>query len=276
MSILVIDSGSSKAEWLWSDGQNTESLTTDGINVATKLVHFEQFERLSDRMKDSDQVIFYGAGISDSVHAKKAIEILKTMGLKGYIHAESDLLGAARALFGREEGIACILGTGANSAYYNGEQLKYSRPALGFIIGDEGSGANIGKEILRQYFYHLMPQEIEESFFEQYQMTKQKLIQDLYTSHGGAKYLASFSLFLNHWRQHPWVFDVLSNEFSSFIHQKIQPLHKHNPCKVGFVGSIAFFNSDVLTQLLLKNGIACCEILKNPVNRLLDYHLKYT
>lgn len=275
MPIIIADSGATKIDWVWSDGKSHEYAETKGINPSTQPRFEEESISIHQKFKAADMVHFYGAGITNAAMHETMKNYLRDNGFLGNIFMYSDVLGAARALFQKNEGVICILGTGSVCASYDGESITIPKPSLGYIIGDEGAGSEIGKEILRQYFYNEMPEDIRQCFMNAYQITREQLIRDLYKNQGGPAYLASFTSFLVDCKQHSWTKNVLTAAFNGFINRKLKQQIEHQSSKVGFVGSIAFIYQDILRSTLYKAGIFDVEFLRRPLDNLLHYHLTY-
>ncbi|MEZ4910224.1 MAG: hypothetical protein R2774_05130 [Saprospiraceae bacterium] len=275
MSIVVADSGATKIDWVWTDGHQKFYAETKGINPASQPNFAEQPLGIDEGFKSVEAVYFYGAGITNSTMVDSMSNYLRRNGFVGSIFMYSDVLGAARAIFQKDIGVICILGTGSVCAGYDGERIKTLKPSLGYIIGDEGSGSDLGKEVLRQYFYNEMPEVIQENFRSIYNLTKDQLIHSLYKDQGGAAFLASFANFLTEWKDHEWTENILTVLFDSFINRKLKEQIEHHNDKVGFVGSIAFIHKKILVKSLEKAGINNVEFLQRPLDNLLRYHLTY-
>lgn len=218
-----------------------------------------------------ERLFFYGAGCS--FPEKKAIvrNALGKIFTEAEIVVENDLLAASRALFQNERGIACILGTGANSCLYDGKQIVQNVSPLGFILGDEGSGANIGKRFVADCLKGLMPQPLQEAFFTKMQTTAQAVMDNVYKKPFPNRYLASLCRFIYGYRETPYVQELVKDCFSDFFERNILQYPVGNE-KLGFVGSIAHYFEKELTEVAESYGFSISIILKQPMEGLNQYH----
>ena len=194
------------------------------------------------------------------------------------IHVESDMLGAARGLCGRQPGIVAILGTGSNSCFYDGRNLHPGIPALGYILGDEGSGAYIGKRLVGDILKHQLPDDICQLFFDETHETQANIIQRVYRTSMPNRYLASLSPFCARHREHPAIHDFLLDCFGQFFRRNIIPLtSNHNLIApslstVHFIGSIAHYYRAELSEAATCCGYSVGTILQSPLEGLIEYH----
>lgn len=286
---LIADSGSTKTDWrLISEDKKTHHFQTCGFNP---YFHSSQFisqairsELLPQLTTHNSQltIFFYGAGCSGEEKAAIVFNGLQACFPNAKFEVHHDLLGAARALCGREEGIAAILGTGSNSCYYDGKDIADNVPSLGYILGDEGSGAHIGKTFINHLLYKELPAELEKDFYTEYSLNKQKILNTVYPMDDAHKtkdaspsrYLASFSPFwLKHIR-HPFMAEMLYNCFSEFFVHHIFRYAKHKKIKMHCTGSIGFYFQDILRKVAADKGVTLHKIIKNPIEELVAYHLK--
>ncbi|MBO4804816.1 MAG: ATPase [Paludibacteraceae bacterium] len=218
-----------------------------------------------------EKLFFYGAGCS--FPEKKAIvrNALGKIFTKAEIIVENDLLAASRALFQKSRGIACILGTGSNSCLYDGEQIVQNVSPLGFILGDEGSGATIGKRFVADCLKGLMPQPIREAFFKEMETTVQAVMDNVYKKPFPNRYLASLCRFIYGYRETPYVQGLIKGCFSDFFERNILQYHAEKE-PIGFVGSIAYYFEKELREVAEKYGFSISLILKQPMEGLDKYH----
>lgn len=216
-------------------------------------------------------VYFYGAGCS--FPEKKAIvaNALKKVFAHAEIAVENDLLAAARALFQSERGIACILGTGSNSCLYNGSEIEQNVSPLGFILGDEGSGAVIGKKFVADCLKNQMPKDLAKAFFEQQQTTVQSVMDSVYKKPFPNRYLASVCRFIYGFRETAYVQQLLHDSFTEFFVRNIRQYPISGEA-LGFVGSIAHYFRDELTAVATEQGFAIAKILQQPMAGLAQFH----
>ncbi|WP_372773157.1 ATPase [Mangrovibacterium sp.] len=274
--ILVADSGSTKTDWLIADDfGETRSFQSAGINPffrTTEDILAELTPLFDQQHLPVEAIYFYGAGI---VNAEKAAVIKKALvAIFGEVKCEiaSDVLGAARAACGQNPGIVCILGTGSNACYFDGEQVVSGIPPMGYILGDEGSGAVLGRQLLGDYFKGLMPADLKTKFFRKYAPEKDAVLERVYRTAKPNQYLASFSGFLSDEAEHPYCLDLLRNQFKAFIQRNILQMPESRNLPVNFVGSVAFHFQAILKSELEKEGLKLGSILKEPIEALLGYH----
>lgn len=276
--ILIADSGSTKTQWclLSASGQMSE-FRMDGINP---------FYQTPDAIKNSvsnqllpqmgqllwagkiTNIYFYGAGCTPekSPLVKMA---LKSVFKDAEIEVYSDMVGAARALLGRNEGVACILGTGSNSCLYDGEKFTKNVPALGFILGDEGSGAVLGKRLVADLLKDQLNDELKEMFLKEYNLTQADIIDKVYRQPFPNRFLASLSKFCADHLDNPLIYDLVYDHFQTFV---TRILKQYPAVPVGFVGSIAYYYKPILTKVLDDNHIEVADILQSPMPGLIEYH----
>lgn len=275
--ILLVDSGSSKADWveILPDG-HTNMYTTQGINPSTQdqLPDVSKEQTLISIITKADKIYFYAAGVIHDESRDRIINWLQTLGAQGKIFVESDMVAAARACCGNNWGIVSILGTGSNSCVYDGNSIVDNIPSLGYILGDEGSGSHIGKEILRSYFCRKMPKQVADSFESNFQITRLEVIEQVYRKNKGSGYIASFAKWLEQ-ADESWKKEVLNHVFSQFILYRLLPLsNQYKALPVHFVGSIAYNYKSYLTESLKDFGIFADKIIQKPIFALIDFHFK--
>ncbi len=264
--VLVADSGSTKTDWMISG----ELISAQGINPVT-MVNEDITARIPAFSNHVvTEVFFYGAGCVDPF-SQRVTQVLLQVFPDAAIHVESDLLGAARALFGHQPGIACILGTGSNSCLYDGEKITDNIPPLGYVLGDEGSGAVLGKLFLNKLFKREMPDSISQAFFSWSQLTYSEIIERVYRKAAANRFLASLSPFIHEHLDDPAVSIMVFEHFNAFVRKNILKYHHHD-LPISCVGSIAEHYSDVLINTFHANDLQIGEILSRPIERLAAYH----
>ena len=270
---LIIESGSTKTAWAFVGIKELHSFVTPGFNPSTSEreiltgaedLPLELFQQLSE-------IYYYGAGIRNPATRATIKNRLQTLTGVRRIHVESDILATARACCQNKPGWVAILGTGSNVGYYDGQQVSHPSPSLGHVLGDEGSGFHIGKEILRQYFNNKMPENIKRAFNEKYSVSLDDVIENTYKSGSKNAYVASFASFLNDSESH-WKHSILTTVFQEFFDYKILPLGLSAREKVHFSGSIALSFKEDLERIAIKNSIEIGEVLSNPIVQLIQYH----
>ncbi len=277
--ILVADSGSTKCDWIFTDGANTRlTFHTMGFNPFfhnSELIESEirKNEALAELALKVDHVFFYGAGASHASRNEIVAIALRKVFTKAEVMVDHDLLGAVRATCGDDPGISCILGTGSNSCYFDGADIHEVVPALGYVLGDEAGGTFYGKELLRMFLYHELPDKIHQGLIDTFGLTKEGIFEAVYNKPNPNVYLASFMRFLSDNRDDKWVRDFIYNGFSKFINIHIWKYPNHKDVPVHFVGSVAFHFSDLLKEACKIHRLNVGVITREPVINLVEYHL---
>ncbi|MEJ8803563.1 hypothetical protein [Pontibacter sp. H249] len=276
--ILIADSGSTKTDWrVLNATEVLEEVQTVGFNPMyqdTLEIYSELETSLLPKLKDKapQQIYFYGAGCSSPERNNRVQEALKRAFPTADIHVDHDLLAAARALCGHKPGIACILGTGSNTCLYDGKVITDNVPSLGFLLGDEGSGAYLGKLLMKAYFYRELPDELAQSLKNKYNITKDVFLDELYGSPVPSRYIATFARFAFDKRKHPAVHAMIYENFAEFFERHVCKYPNYQEIPVNFVGSIAFHFSDTLKQVAKKYGAHIEKIIGSPSEGLIEYH----
>lgn len=279
--ILIADCGSTKIDWCLLNKTKVEKqVFTLGMN-AVMLTEEEIRERLStelmpelrDLAKEVTAVYFYGAGcISPEVCGNVARAIKHNIPTAENVEVYSDLLAAARALCGHEAGIACIMGTGSNSCLYDGKSIAANVSPLGFILGDEGSGAVLGKIFLGDVLKKQLPAEICESFLAEYNLDLLTIIRRVYKEPQGNRFLASVTPFLSKNIAVPEIHALVLNAFRAFFKRNIKQYEGYQTLPVNFIGSIAHYFKPVLEEAAAAEGCTIGNIVKSPMEGLLKFH----
>ena len=281
---LIVDSGSTKTDWCFA-GQSGERVIvdTDGINPSVQTrqdirsVLKEQLIAGAGAKDISlgsvDEVFFYGAGCTPQKKSIVSDELCCLMKPDVSVHVESDLLGAARAVCGRKAGVAAILGTGANSCLYDGQDIVAHTPALGYILGDEGSGAVLGRTFLNAVLKGRLPESISRQFFSATGYTEQDIIERVYHSDAPNKFLASFSRFIFERIDCAELNKMVVDNFISFIKVNILPYGNEHKV-INAVGSIAYYYKPQLIQAADCLGYSIGTIAKSPISLMAEYHMK--
>jgi glucosamine kinase len=277
--IVVVDSGSTKADWQIVRASGVENLHTQGANPVF-LDEEEIFSLLRPAFEGNDalslarEVFFYGAGCWDDSRTGRVRKALKRMFPNAEIDVEHDLLGAARATCGNDPGIACILGTGSNTCLYDGTHVTDNVTNLGYLIGDEGSGTWLGKELIRTYFYREMPADLREEFDAAYPGGESAILDSVYESEVTPNvYLASFTRFFSAHRDHIFIQRLLYNAFSIFIDRHVRKYKGYNALPIHFIGSVAFYFQDILKVILAERNLTSGIFIQKPIDHLTGYHL---
>lgn len=277
--ILICDCGSTKAEWVLLDGDNVaKRFITNGFNP--NFTDNETIKGIVNEAKniidnqDVEKVFFYGSGCGSEANKIKVAMIFAIEFKINDIEVYPDTLGACHALFGKDSGIACILGTGSNACVYDGEKITQSVASLGFMIGDEGSGCHIGKRIVHDYFLGIMPENLRMKFDEKYHLDRERFLKRVYQGEQPSRYLAEFTKFASENIDNQYIRYIVGDCFEAFVSSSFRAERSEDEKSpaVGFVGSIAFVFQDILLQVLEKHDIKCSKILKNPMDGLVDFY----
>jgi N-acetylglucosamine kinase-like BadF-type ATPase len=282
MKILIADSGSTKCDWALTDekGNRFGIFQTRGLNPYFHDPDFIEKELnnnadLSAIATEIQHVYFYGAGSS-------TIEMCRIMeeGLRRFFpHAEllidHDLVGSAYATYDGEPCMACILGTGSNSCYFDGNEVTQDVPSLAYILGDESSGSWYGKILLREYFYHLLPEDLKTAFEASYSPSKEEIIDRVYRQPHANVYLAGFMKFIGEHKDHPHVRNWVVSGMVHFIEMHVKTFSVWRDVKVHFVGSIGQVFEPCLREAAERTGIQLGKIIRKPIDALVDYHVRY-
>ena len=273
---LIAESGSTRTEWALVDGDYiVEHVFTEGINP-----FFQSRREISRSVRlelpDSffkkrfEQVFFYGAGCS-SEDKKSILGASLVAQFKSPIQVESDLLAAARGLLQNEPGIACILGTGSNSCFYDGDKIVKHVQSLGYVLGDEGSGAVMGKKFLADCLKELAPKQLIEAFYDKFRITSDDALEYVYNRTFPNRFLSTFSYFLFEHLNDDYVYNLVCQNFREFfVRNVMQYDYLNNP--IHFVGSVAYNYSEVLREVAKELGFGIENIVETPMAGLIDFH----
>ena len=273
---LIADSGSTKVDWraIKDDGSIVE-ISTEGINPVfitpeeiVKILSQKLLPVIGPGVKN---VYFYGAGVVSPQLIATLSESFKKVFPESETFAASDVLAAARALCGHNPGIACIMGTGSSSCFYDGENIAKNVRAGGFILGDEASGGVLGKKLISDFIKGLLPAHIQAEFDKRYDLDYMKVVEKVYKQPMPSRFLASFAPFINEFIADPYMENLVNTSFDEFFKRNISQYDYKNHT-VNFVGSIAFYFKDKLVAAAERNGMKVGRVLKTPIEGLVEYH----
>ena len=279
--ILIADCGSTKIDWcLLEKTKVAKQIFTCGINAVMTTeeeirgrIKSELIPELDTLASEVRSVFFYGAGcISPEVCGNVARALKANMPTAETVEVYSDLVAAARALCGHEPGIACILGTGSNSCLYDGVGVADNVSPLGFILGDEGSGAVLGKLFIGDVLKKQMPQEICARFLDEYDLDLLTIIRRVYREPQPNRFLASITPFLSKNIEVPEIHDMVLNAFKAFFRRNIRNYTNYDSYQINFIGSVAFYFRDVLAEAAEAEGCCLGQVVKSPMPGLIRYH----
>jgi glucosamine kinase len=276
-AMLIIDSGATKADWVLLDQHSPKgAFKTPGIHpffLSDEAIRDELLKVRQQCGNDIREVHFYGTGCK----AQSSIDRLQSQFHAVFtkaqtIHIETDVLGAARALCQYQPGIACILGTGSNSVWYDGSAVVGNTGGYGYVLGDEGSGALLGRDLITAWINHEMPTELQDAFPKKFPFSLDEIIEKVYRGDTPSRYLASFVPFLYEHSQHPFIQQLLHHQFALFIRRCVLVYPPAPTLPVHFTGSFAFHFRDTLTEALRQAGLRPGQFLPAPMEGLIAYH----
>ncbi len=279
---LIAESGSTKCDWMLVDNQGNyiDLYKTMGYNPFFHTTEFivKDISSHKDLMHVApkvERVYFYGAGCE----TKELNDVVSAALSKSFINSsvvvDHDLKAAAYSTFEGEPCITCIIGTGSNSCFFDGEVVQEVVPALAYILGDEGSGSYLGKKLLAAYLYHKLPKHIEAELESEYSISKASIFESVYEKPNANVYLASFTRFIGKFKEEPLIKSFIIQGMREFIENHVCCYENYKNTPVYFVGSIAFHFQDELKEVAKDYEIDIRKIIKEPIKNLVDYHVKY-
>lgn len=275
--ILIADCGSTKTDWVLHDGSGIVTrVKTQGLNP-TQQSSDDIFRILSTELagkidKDAPKTIyFYGAGCAYENANKRMEAALKRIFSTKDIHINSDLLAAARALCGHEEGIACILGTGSNSCLFDGEKIVDNTPSLGYILGDEGSGAHLGRQLVSDCIKKQLPKELREKFLGQYNLDIAGILERVYHTPLPNRWLASFTPFLCENRKYAEIQALLKHCFKQFFLRNTM-VYRRSWLPIHIIGGVGINFANEIKEAAESLGLSIGNIVESPMEGLIEYH----
>ena len=272
---LIVDIGGTRGRWFVLDKKNQISFKSDGFNPFTSKIDVLSGILVSLKSSfDFDSILnihYYGAGISSENKKSEVRKVLKRFFTKSDVEINSDLLGSCRALCNDKSGVVGILGTGSNSCYYDGNKIKSKIKSLGYLLGDEGSGFDMGKKILIGYLRNDMPTTLRDKFSIKFDK-KMDLLERLYDESNKEKFIASFSNFIHENKENEYVREFLQNHFSNYFENIIL---KYSSKNIYLTGSIAYYFKNEILMVAKEKKLIIEKIEKDPINHLCDFHYKY-
>ncbi len=274
---LIADSGATKCEWCLLNNDECTTILTTGINpyflTKQQIVELLQKELLpSLSFTSPEHVFFYGTGLGNEDNKKTISAVLRHLFQKAKVSIETDMVAAARAACGATKGIVCILGTGSNSCYYNGRKIIKNIAGIGFILGDEGSGAFLGKKVIQHYLYNTFDEDLRARFDAMFSTTPKEILESVYSKPLPNRYLASFVLFLSQNRGHYMIENILEDGLNDFFYHHICKYKEAWQLPIHFTGGVAFVFADILKELCKAYEFELGNIIKNPMDKLIQFH----
>ncbi len=279
--ILIADGGSTKADWIAINNNKEEAfrVRTLGLNPAIIPV-----DELHDRIVNMFQLInvkeqvteiyFYGAGCGTAKPVAILKEVLEGIFTNAKVFIAEDMLAAVYACTEKDPAIVCILGTGSNSCYFNGNSMEMLVASLGYILMDEASGNYFGKQLVRDFYYKKMPKRIATKFNEEFNLDADYIKKNLYREPNPNMYLASFAKFMFDFKEENYIKKLIKNGFKEFFKYRVLPYNKTAETPIYFIGSIAYYFRDILENVAKKYNLEITDIIQRPIDNLLAYHKK--
>ena len=273
--LLVGDIGSTKSTWVYSGAKPPIHLKGFNPLVHSTAYGEEMFQQLRDKMAgvEIETIRYYGAGVVNHETGQRVRELMGRYFNNCHIHVGSDLEGACKAACGVKPGVIAILGTGSHAAIWDGHKITRQAVSLGYILGDEGGGCDIGKAMIRGYFYEEMPSTIRQEMESKLPGSRSAFLHELMTSETPNQYLADYARVAVIHQDHPWIKELVASRFKEFVNRHLLPLTPQAP--VHFVGSIGSIFAGLMTAALAAEGLIAGDFIKDPAKKLFDRHLKH-
>jgi N-acetylglucosamine kinase-like BadF-type ATPase len=277
--ILIADGGSTKADWIALDSDKNEvfRVRTLGLNPAVveqeelnnRIVNMFQLINIKDEVTE---IHFYGAGCGTPKPSKILQDVMESIFTNAKVHVAEDMLAAVYAASGKEPALVCILGTGSNSCYFDGETVQMKNPSLGYVLMDEASGNYFGKLLLREYFYNKMPKHMADRFENEFNLDADYIKQHIYRMPNPNMYLASFAKFMFEFKDEKYIKKIIKRGFQEFFKYRVLPFEKDSSTPLYFIGSIAHYFRETLEKVAIKNNLKITGVIQRPIDNLLAYH----
>lgn len=278
---VIVDSGSSKADWIAIDDNGNVLFTTQTMGLNPEILKKEEIiNRLESKLDISNNkatithLYFYGAGCGTDRMKEYLTKIFKDYFVNANVFVYEDTYAAVYATTPKnEKAIVCILGTGSNCSYFNGSVLDQKVQSLGYIVMDDCSGNRFGRHLIRGYYFNKMPKELAQEFEEEYNIDADYIKNNLYKELNPNAYLATFAKFLIKHKNTDFCKKIIYTEIEEFVENYIMQFDNYKELPVHFVGSIAFYLKDELEAVLAKHGIKMGNVLRRPIEGLIAYHV---
>lgn len=275
--ILIADSGSTKTDWILISPRTRKEYRTTGINPY--FMSKNEISQVLSRTFDTTQrrgvhkIFFYGAGCGSEMRKEAVLHALRDSFPEAQISIDTDLTGSARALFGTEPGIACILGTGSNCGFYDGREITFKYPSLGYVLGDEGSGTALGKQVITDFLYEDMPLELRGLFLGfMDNASRDKIMEQIYKNPFPNRFLASVVPFIKKNETNPYIGKLVFDHFDAFFKKHILKYPDVHRKDIGFCGTVAVLFSDILNKVAYSHKLAITDVISSPMEGLVKFH----
>lgn len=278
----IVDGGSSKCDWIILNDAGRVLLKTETIGFNPNIIdahliptEIHKNSQLAAEADKIEQLFFYGSGCGVPENCLLVENELQKVFLNAQIVVKEDMTAAAYAAYDGKPAVICILGTGSNSCFFDGENIRRDLPSLGFLIGDEGSGNALGKILLKNYFMKKFPADLHEAFSKEYNLKIEEVISKMYHNPRANAYLADFSRFILARKSHPYLQHLVFEEIKNFLDYQVLPYEESKNCDINFIGSIAHYYEDILRAAAAEMHLTVGKVVQKPVESLAEYHLKY-
>ena len=279
--VLIVESGSTKSDWVLLSPENKQDVYSSmGFNpyFHSSSVIENELRRHTELMTHAEkiqQIYFYGAGCS-STEMNDIVKLgLTNVFTNAHIHIDHDLMACAYATYSGNPSICCIIGTGSNSCYFDGKTVSEVVPALGYILGDEGSGTYFGKKLLSAFLYHQLPKHVEEDFVKEYAIDKNEIVNKVYRNENANVYIASFMPFIAKHKDELFFQKMIEDGLRHFIEVHVCCYPNYKDVEINFVGSIASVFRNALDRAANSLDARIGRVVQKPVEGLVSYHLDY-
>ncbi len=280
--IAIVDGGSTKCDWVILENSGKPNLKTTTLGFNPNIINPEFIMQEIDKNQQLfflknhiEKVFFYGSGCGTPDNKKKVADEFARTFPNAEITVKEDMTAAAYAAYNGTPAIICILGTGSNSCYFDGEKIRTDLPSLGFLIGDEGSGSALGKHLLRRYFMKKLPKDLEDDFIATYNLTIEEAIKRMYHNPRANAYLGGFNKFVADRKKHPYFQNMVFDEMKNFLDYQVLPYPEAGKVEINFIGYIAFIYEDILRAAAAELNLKIGKVVQKPIESLVDYHKKY-
>lgn len=281
--ILIADGGSTKTDWICINNNKKEVFRLQTLGLNPSVIAKEELKNRvtsSDKLSEVKNIItevhFYGAGCGTLLTSEILSSIFQDFFSNAKINVAEDTLAAVYASAGIKPAIVCILGTGSNSCFFNGNSIDTLTPSLGYTIMDEASGNYFGKILLRDFYYKKMPLTISNEFQSQFNLDADFVKLNLYRKPNPNMYLASFAKFMIDFKDNQYIKKTIEKGFNEFFEYRILPFDKPKETPIYFIGSIAFYFSAILEKVADQYGLKITDVIQRPIDNLLEYHKNLT
>ena len=280
--IAIVDGGSTKCDWVILENSGKISQKTESIGFNPNIINADLIPQEIEKnphlfliKNQLDYIYFYGSGCGTVENALFVETQLQKVFPYSKVTVKEDLTAAAYAAYNGKPAIVCILGTGSNSCYFDGESIRRDLPSLGFLIGDEGSGSALGKHLVRRFFMKKLPQDLHQEFVETYHLTIEDAIKNMYHNPRANAYLAEFNKFVVQRKQHPYFQNMVFDEMKNFFEYQVLPYEEAREAEINFIGSIAYYYEDILRAAAAELNLTVGHIVQKPIESLVEFHKKY-